>query len=261
MLAMNQMQVYEDSIANCWNAEETEQAYYGKLEGYETDERGLMTSFTFSDLAVALGLTKTPETSEDSEGTDSTDTVDQSTLVILARGTKTELEETEFYGEKGTKIVTSKYKDDGTMDTTTGIYVLSFGVGEKSVGEASITFESPNFVTGARLRPVVSFKNTGDVSLLGSEANPITVKLCISDRSGKGFGEELFTWEITENIAVGQTVTTQLSTGDYTKALPENLVGREIYFTVSEDTEYVDSPLEYSSLDGGVTRKIENNLN
>ncbi|MBU5627404.1 S-layer homology domain-containing protein [Oscillibacter sp. MSJ-2] len=256
MLAMNQMQVYEDSIANCWNAEETEQAYYGKLEGYETDERGLMTSFTFSDLAVALGLTKTPETSEDSES--AAGTVDQSTLVILARGTKTELEETEFYGEKGTKIVTSKYKDDGTMDTTTGIYVLSFGVGEKSVGEASITFESPNFVTGARLRPVVSFKNTGDVSLLGSEANPITVKLCISDQSGKGFGEELFTWEITENIAVGQTVTTQLSTGDYTKALPENLVGREIYFTVSEDTEYVDSPLEYSSLDGGVTRKIEN---
>ena len=38
MLAMNQMQVYEDSIANCWNAEETEQAYYGKLEGYKNEE-------------------------------------------------------------------------------------------------------------------------------------------------------------------------------------------------------------------------------
>ena len=266
MLAMNQMQVYEDSIANCWNAEETEQAYYGKLEGYKTDDRGLMTSFTFSDLAVALGLTKTTETSEgtgSSEGSEGTVTaantakVDESTLVILARGTKTELEETEFYGETGTKIVTSKYNNDGTMATATGIYVLSFGVGEKSVGEASITFESPNFVTGARLRPVVSFKNTGDVSLRGSETDPITVQLCISGPDGNGAGEELFKWEINENIAVGQTVTTQLNTGDSTKTLPKDLVGRKIYFTVSEDTGYVDSPLEYSSLDGGVVREIE----
>ncbi len=263
MLAMNQMQVYEDSISNSWTAEQTEQAYYGKLPGYETDQRGLMNSFTFSDLTVALGLTRKAESAEGAG-----DGVKQSTLVILTRGTQTELEETDFYGngkEENTKLITTKYHDDGTMATSTGIYALSFGVGEKNVGEGKILFENPHFVSGAVLRPTVSFKNTGDVPLLGSEADPITVQLCITAGNGTDFGAELFRWTITEPIAVGQTVTTTLDSDDYTVALPSNLSGRKIYFTVSETAwseEHiggVENPIVYSSLtaEGGVQRVIE----
>ena len=37
-------------------ARDIKQAYYGNLEGYETDERGLMTAFTFSERVPLLPL-------------------------------------------------------------------------------------------------------------------------------------------------------------------------------------------------------------
>ncbi len=55
MLAMNYMQVYEDAIANGWNAEDTEQAYLGQLNGYAD---GGMDQFVFSNLQIALGQSK-----------------------------------------------------------------------------------------------------------------------------------------------------------------------------------------------------------
>lgn len=142
MLAMNQMQVYEDSITNGWSSEDTEKAYLGQLPGYDKTynklgkEKNPLTSFTFSDLAVALGLRKGTVigTSESEEVT-----ADNSTLVILARGTQTELEKQTFLGDDSQTVITPAYDANGLMKTNTGMYALSFGVGEKGAED----FTSP----------------------------------------------------------------------------------------------------------------------
>ena len=272
MLAMNQMQVYEDSIANGWNAEDTEKAYLGQLESYEKNyglfdgDVNPLTSFTFSDLAVALGLTRGSVTGQDADGRDVT--AGQSTLVILARGTQTKLEQQSFLGGGSSQVLAPRCDANGVMETDTGFYALSFGVGEKSVGEGQILFASPSFVPGTQLRPTVSFKNTGDVPLLASETEPVTVALWITGWDEDGHetaGEELMRWTVTEPVAVGQTVTTTLGDGDYAAALPQNLGGRSFYFTVQEtgrDGDHpfgVDDPLVYSSRKekGGCWRTIE----
>ena len=70
MLAMNQMQVHEDSIKNGWSGEETEKAYLGTLDGYDTQDA--MTNFNFSNLQIALGQPAEPKEQPDKEGTTST---------------------------------------------------------------------------------------------------------------------------------------------------------------------------------------------
>ena len=268
MLAMNQMQVYEDSIANGWSSEDTEKAYLGQLESYDYAPDPL-TSFTFSDLAVAVGLKKgttvttvvkdengNPVIGEDGTPETQSKKLESGTLVILARGTQTTLEEQPFLGNTSeeTTVIAPAYDANGLMMTNTGMYALSFGVGEKSVGEGRILFESDDFVPGAQLRPTVTFKNTGDVPLHGSKADPITVKLWLSDKDGVGVGTELMTWTIQDNILVGQTVTTALGAEDFTSPLPDDLNGRCFYFTVSETKKDdgahiggVDDPLVYDS--------------
>lgn len=268
MLAMNQMQVYEDSIANGWSSEDTEKAYLGQLESYDYAPDPL-TSFTFSDLAVAVGLKKgttvttvvkdengNPVIGEDGTPETQSKKLESGTLVILARGTQTTLEEQPFLGNTSeeTTVIAPAYDENGLMMTNTGMYALSFGVGEKSVGEGRILFESDDFVPGAQLRPTVTFKNTGDVPLHGSKADPITVKLWLSDKDGVGVGTELMTWTIQDNILVGQTVTTALGAEDFTSPLPDDLNGRCFYFTVSETKKDdgahiggVDDPLVYDS--------------
>ncbi len=266
MLAMNHMQVYEDAIAGGWSAEETEQAFHGKLAGYAG---GSMPTFVFSDLEVAVGLTKgQPVQSappEDGQGAPPV-TADRSTLLILAQGTQTALTEQEFLGEDdGDQVVLPKYDDKGKLVSNTGYYALSFGVGEKNVGEGLITFADPDFTPDTQLLPTISFKNTGDVALRGSEDAPITIELWISGQpvSGvRGAGQRLAQWTVEENIAVGQSV--EIPPELYTSPLPDKLAERAIYFTVSETAWSDENPagvqdaLQYSSLTapGGTVRII-----
>lgn len=267
MLAMNHMQVYEDSIAGGWSAEETEQAYHGKLAGYTG---GSMSTFVFSDLEVAVGLTKNQpvQSVPSEEGQDIPPaTAERSTLLILARGTQTALQEQDYLGENdGDRVVLPKYDESGKLISQTGYYALSFGVGEKTVGEGSITFANPNFTPGTQLLPTISFKNTGDVALRGSASAPITIELWISGQPDNGgvrsAGQRLAQWTVEENIAVGQGV--EISPELYTSSLPDQLAGRAIYFTVSETAWSKENPagvedaLQYSSLTapGGTTRVI-----
>ena len=254
MLAMNHMQVYEDAVAQNWNAEETEAAYLDPAKG------GSMDSFTFDQLAVGMGLKQNAETN------------DPSTLVVLARGVRTELEQREYYNEPGTSLVMPKYDKNGAMMSSTGYYALSFGVGEKNIGEGRLTFDNPLFVTGAQLRPVITFKNTGDVPLRASEAEPIVIQLHITGESADGKtpstvnGPSLKEWKITESIPVGGVVTTHMDITDRADPLPSNLGGRQLYFTVRETGGVetgVTEPLNYCSLPDpqnnikGVARLIE----
>ncbi|MEN6316361.1 MAG: S-layer homology domain-containing protein [Clostridiaceae bacterium] len=241
MLAMHKMQVYEDSVSNAWDKDVTETAYY------VPDKDGKITSFSFTGLDVALGL-KYVAPAEDTPAM-------KPTLLILAQGTKTELEEQVFIGDRNStskaKVMVPKRDGNGRIISSTGYYAVSFGVGEQNVGEGRISFHEDNFVPGAALLPTVSFKNTGDVPIRGgTAANPITVGLYISNKpTGKdgnneyiydGTGTELAKWEIYGSIPVGATVTTAASGKDlYTKILPDDLDNRKFYFTVSEDSSYV----------------------
>lgn len=288
MLAMNCMQVYEDSVSQGWSADELEAAYVNPELG------GNMTSFVFSNLDIALGYKAVLQNTlseqavtvlnTDAEGNtniEKTSTVSQeigqleqqgnenvqpstdSTLLIITQGTQTKLT-TEQYADpnENTQLIVPKTKEDGSIDSSTGFYAISFGVGEQNIGEGRITFYENDFTPGARLVPTISFKNTGDVPIRGSESNPIRVTLCLSGPNGDAAGgQELASWNVTGSIPVGTTISTYSETKSvYTKALPENLEGRKFYFKVSEDADYIGSDAyTYDSLTakGGTSVKIQ----
>ena len=223
-----------------------------------------MTSFAFTNLDIALGQGKTAE--------------QNATLLIIAQGTQTKLKQESFIDDSThTEKVVMPDRDatSGRIISSTGYYAISFGVGEQNVGEGRISFHEDDFVTGARLLPVISFKNTGDVPIRGGEtANPIKLQLHITGKPDvinppagtavhyDGSGEMLAEWEIYGNIPVGGIISTVSSGTDmYTKPLPDELNGRRLYFTVSEDCSYVVSEncFQYSSLtdEKGFTVLIE----
>ncbi|MBQ7557713.1 MAG: hypothetical protein IJT00_06595, partial [Lachnospiraceae bacterium] len=103
-------------------------------------------------------------------------------------------------------------------------------------GLGNLTFTSEDFSAGSQLSAGVSFVNTGDVSIRGSEDNPVTVTLNVS---GDGFtSRKLAEWKVSENIRSGQEV--QLFG---TLTLPLTLPkGSEFSVTVSEDATYAEDP-------------------
>lgn len=227
MLAMNYMQVYEDAAVNDWSASETEQAYLGQLDGYQG---GGMNQFVFSDLQIALGQSA-------EEGKDGT-------LLVLASGVTTYLKEYTYTDENNreqTVLIPQSDEEaqkayaDGTQTKKpgTGIYAISYGLGQQELGNATLTFGDYDFTAGSRLEAIGSFQNIGDVGLRGSEANPITVKLMLN--TGSGDPVTLATWEITENITAGQTVSLVGTCDPLTQDLPK---GSTFYFSVSEDESY-----------------------
>ena len=227
MLAMNYMQVYEDAAVNDWSASETEQAYLGQLDGYQG---GGMNQFVFSDLQIALGQSA-------EEGKDGT-------LLVLASGVTTYLKEYTYTDENNKEQTVlipqsdaeaEKAYADGTQTKKpgTGIYAISYGVGQQELGNATLTLGEYDFTAGSRLEAIGSFQNIGDVGLRGSEANPITVKLMLN--TGSGDPVALATWEITENITAGQIVSLVGTCDPLTQDLPK---GSTFYFAVSEDESY-----------------------
>ena len=287
MLAMNYMQVYEDAAANGWSAEETEQAYLGKLDDYND---GGMDQFVFSDLQIALGQTNVTgsDASTQSEGAEVMVSADldriqeilggdvqtlsagemtdeqaralaesltseqlsllaeksndgsRDTLLVLTRGVTTLLKE--YTENEQTYVIPqsdeeaqASYEQNGGKKPGTGIYAISYGVGQQEVGNASAEFAEYDFTAGSELFLTGSFQNIGDVGLRGSEANPITVKLMLN--TGTGETTELATWEIQENIPAGKVVNLSGTCKALSQDLPK---GSTFSFLVSEDAEYTD---------------------
>ncbi|MDR3295568.1 MAG: S-layer homology domain-containing protein [Clostridiales Family XIII bacterium] len=257
MLAMNYMQVYEDAAANAWSPAKTEAAYTDPEKG------GGMTSFVFSNIAVAAGYKSvTPEDAEDPPADA------PGSLFFLAQGTQTELTRVAFAdpedGDAG-EIIVPKTDADGRTKSSNGYYAISFGVGEQAIGEGSIHFYEDDFTPGASLRPVLSFKNVGDAQIRGSEANPISLALKIKSPANEIY--TLATWKIEESIPVGARINTYSERADqFTEALPagsgeEGLKGWTFYFTVSEDGDYAADPFTYdSSASPGGTKVVVSDL-
>ena len=236
MLAMNHMDVYEESLSADWNAEELSEAYLGA--------KGGMDEFTFGNLQIALGQTKSEEVPGGSATSNTDAASDKSTLLILAQGTTAYLD---TYEDGGKQYIGRMSNAKAELQYQTaeadsywknrkpgvGVYALSFGVGAQDIGEETLTFADYDFTAGAYLYSTLSFTNTGDVSIRASEEQPVTVTL---RASGDGLAQdvELARWKITENIIPGQKVKlsgdTELST-----SLPQGAV---IIATVAEDDFY-----------------------
>jgi len=274
MLAMHNMQVYEDGISKGWTKEEYEKAYLGQLGGYSG---GSMDTLKFSNIQIALGLTAEDVSAESlsvfsMDGTSSQSTssryeemvqkfgdlkenselsllssddanelaafdvptATKDTLLVLTQASFTKLKEVEINGEK-------VLGPDGT--STVGVYAISYGIGGQSIGEDSVRFPIYNFTAGSVLKPVVNFTNNGDVSIRGSEANPITIKLNIKTPDGES--SVLNSWQIKQNIVSGQKVELSGSCEPLTTDLP---AGSVFYITVEEDKTYTSNAFNATTL-------------
>lgn len=275
MLAMNHMQVYEDTAGSGMTHEEIRDAYF------DPAKNGGMDRFIFAAPAIALGQKKTaaviaPDTGDagDEENADAAgqtmddggDTTDilqdekNATLLIVTKGTLTQLTTAKPYknhaGEEVTEIIPAT--KNGRMASDTGYYAVSYGIGTQKIGEASLKFDSSNFVEGACLTPTVSFRNTGDTAIRASKANPATIKLMAAklgeDNSVNGEAVELMSWTVKENILAGAKVDTSEISADsglkaQTKELPAGIEEMTLYFTVSEDQKYFeDNAFSWSSI-------------
>ncbi len=252
MLAMHNLDVYERAAADLWTMEETEARYYDPQYG------GSMDNFTFRELDIALG------------GEDE--------LVIVTRGTLTEMVESIMYksayasnpdtGEyfitgveartaqdANNTVIEPKRDAAGNLVSNTGIYVVSYGVGQQTLASPVISFRDWNLAPGATLVPTLSFINGGDVAIRagspnpdGTSSNPISVKLLLGtlspDRRTVTQTETLAEWEIHETIRAGASV----SLYDASFTMPADCAGKVIYFLVEEDTRYFQSAASLTSL-------------
>lgn len=151
MLAMNHMQVYEDTAGSGLDHETIRDYYFDEVH------KGGMDRFIFAAPAIALGQKKsaaviTPDTGEDengsdagiqtgenggAEGTDLLQDEKAATLLIVTKGTLTKLTEAEpyqnRYGKEVKEIIPAT--ENGRMASDTGYYAISYGIGNQKIGE------------------------------------------------------------------------------------------------------------------------------
>lgn len=274
MLAMNHMQVYEDTAGSGLDHETIRDYYFDEVH------KGGMDRFIFAAPSIALGQKKsaaviTPDTGDDENGgmagqtaagSDDGDVADvlqdakEATLLIVTKGTLTELTKAKpyenRYGKEVKEIIPAT--ENGRMASDTGYYAISYGIGNQKIGEASLKFDSYNFVEGACLTPQISFRNSGDTAIRASEANPATIRLMAAklneDGSVNGEAKELMSWTVKENILAGAKAdTSELVDASglkaQTKALPAGIDEMTLYFTISEDQSYFhDNAFSWSSV-------------
>ena len=217
ILAMNHMDVYEDAVDSDWDENEISDAYLGELSGYK---KGAMDQFTFTAPSIALGTKPDDDT--------------QPTLLIMTQGNMSYLKR-ETSGED--EYITIDPEGKGKYTAGNGIYVISYGMGQQTIGEAELDFLNNDFSVGAKLHANVSFINTGDVSIRGSKDKDQEITVTLS-AAGEGMSDtRLLSWTITENIVPGRKV---LLEGDMT--LPDTLPeGAHFNLNVNEGSYYEKS--------------------
>ncbi len=227
ILAMNHMDVYEDFAAEGWEPEEAEQAYLGERKDYP---KGGMDQFTFAAPRIALG-TKGVRISGESITSSAGDQGTQTTLLILTQGSMSYLKRVSI---QDSSYLTIDDGGSGKYPTGTGIYAISYGVGHQTIGEANLSFVNYDFSAGASLHAKLSFKNTGDMSIRGSDDRDQAITVTLHVAGGDLPDTILKSWTVTENIAPGRRVELE---GGFT--LPATLpVGAGFHIGVSEGSYY-----------------------
>lgn len=218
ILAMRNLQIYEDSITYDMSPEDTEKAYLSE-NGFTTPggHTGSPDKLVFTNLQMT---TRTIETDDET----------RTQLIVLTNGALTELEPYTFdMGDGRDPFATYVPKRDGR--TKVGFYGIAFGAGKQGVGEAALDLASCNFIAGSKLTGNVSFRNTGTVALRASDANPLTVKLFIAKKAGGAI--DLASWSLTSPIPSGMTADLFFDSLPLTESLSE---GDSFCLSVREDS-------------------------
>ncbi len=240
MLAMADMQTFEDSEAEEWSVDETITAYYDTNNNNKLDEGDSPQSFSFNKLSIGLA------------GEDKLLVVSEGVLMQLeavpymkgsysTEGALTGIEPVE---ENGDVKYTFNAKQSvlGGYESKTGVYALSFGMGNQALSSASLVLSNYLLTPGSDVTAHARFTNGGDVAIRASKANPATVELLVM--SGDQ-GQSLAKWEITETIRSGQKVITEATT----VTLPASIaIGDKLYFAVYEDPSYVTNPFHQTTI-------------
>ena len=223
VLAMRNLQVYEDSIKYDIDPETLEKIYLG---GAETPDKnkGSMERLTFSDLQMSAVVR------DDGKGNT------YSKLLVLTQGSLVRLTEGIF--QQDTPEEFRIVVEDPKQRTEVGFYAIAFGEGDQALGEGNLGLANYDFVIGSTLTGEVSFVNTGTTAIRASNANPATAKLMVEVKNGGNM--ELLEWKIRESIPSGGASRTCFESLPLTQTLP---TGSRFYLTVSEDASYFkDSP-------------------
>ena len=229
MLAMNNMSVYEKTQTEYMTDAEIEAAYYDVTAG------GDLQSFAFGKMQIALG--SSDENNESllviTEGQLSALEAKAAMIPTMSRNEVTKTYDFVGIEDSGHSAYSVKEKADGGYDIKNGIYAVNFGVGEQVIGNASINLMDYAFTPENVLTASVSFTNTGDVGIRGSESEPITVSLMLAPQGG-GETKVLASWTVEDTIRAGSSVVMPYTA---TAALPgEDLSAYKLYFAVSEQS-------------------------
>ena len=242
MLAMNNMNVYEAARDEGWDAETTQAAYLGlhsKGEGLLTnDDISHLFGDKAADINKTLGaITDTTLLGDSSNfvfaGLQATAGADGNNLLVVSEGIGSTMTVQQF-GDDVYSVV--PMQTNGSMDTTNGLYAVSYGGGVQELGNASISFNKADFSKGSELYVTIAAENVGtsafrysptDGSGEGGKA-PLTATL-------KAGTQELAKWTVEENLLSGQT----LALEGYCTPLANDLpTGTKFILTLSEDSTY-----------------------
>lgn len=236
VLAMNHLQVYEDSAKFELTAAELEKAYLGQTTGnteYDAyikslsgsaleSAQGAMEQFTFSDLQITLAKTT------DESGADAGEQ-----LLVMTQGSLQALKESTITNPY-TNETSSTVAPDGSSDV--GFYAVSFGAGRQGIGQAALSLTDYDFTAGSKLSGSLTFTNTGTVAIRASSTEPAKVTLTASGEDG---GHTIAEWDITESVPSGATVELYFRMN---APLTSNLAAGTVFSAlICEDDEYISS--------------------
>ncbi len=252
-IAMLDMDTVEEAEAQRWSAEETALQYYDTNENGILDAKDTPQSFTFHRLRVGLagedkllilaeGSLTQLEAVKRMEPVYNTESQNAEGKTVVKQGGIKEMKEVK--DEEGNTIYDFNAKQtNGSYEITKGLYALSFGMGQQSLGEAAIYLSNYDLTPGGMMNTWLRFVNNGDVAIRASKANPATITLW-SGTGNTGSDSRLAEWQVTENIRAGQEMITDIAL----VTLPNNLEeGHKIYFTVNEDTSYIPEVNAFSA--------------
>ena len=219
VLAMRDLQVYEDSIKYDIDPDTLEGIYLGTGETPDGN-KGSMKRLTFSDLQMSAVSV------DDGKGNQ------KNKLLVLTQGSLVSLIEGKFLvgDPKEYHIVV----EDPDQKPEVGFYAIAFGEGEQALGEGNLGLANYDFTMGSTLTGEVSFVNTGTTAIRASKANPATARLMVDVKGGGNM--ELLEWQIRESIPSGGASRTCFDSLPLTQTLT---TGSKFYLTISEDPNYI----------------------
>ena len=226
LLAMNHLQIYEDSVMYGMSPEDASDAYLGKSEtpGGNT---GSMDRFTFS------GLQMTTRTVPDDKAPDGVRTQ----LLVLTEGSRMNLREQTFL--KGDPGEFTTVVPDPEGDSQVGFYAIGFGQGEQALSLGSIAFANRDFSVGSQIVGEVSFVNAGTCAIRASASNPARAELKAVTADGENASSiSLAGWIISAPIPSGGSMKLSFKSRELPYTLP---AGTRIVLTVQEDPGYFEN--------------------